>query len=345
MSRILSYTEISTALDCWARWSFRYGDGMGLGAALKQKAVVPRLSAGRAWGAAVAAWHHHVDEPDAGERAIAAMDEALEADAERMREYGVYDSDKHADLRVELLAMLNHYIDLAPKVKMEGLERELLVAIPSRSGKRPSSRYKLLAYLDATEQADDGVWINEFKLRQRLTPARLITNSRQIRWYAWAYQQETGQQVRGVWVNERLHAAPKPPRILASGKLSHAKEQLCTADAYVAACEEHGEEPRPSTLEALRQRQWQQRVPVIFREDELEEAGRELVSAAKLIGQLDSGRLEPVRHVSPRNCGGCPYAEICEAPQACGPLIDMFFERRPAKRDMPPPALEPTLPF
>ncbi len=34
-----------------------------------------------------------------------------------------------------------------------------------------------------------------------------------IRWYSWAYERQTGEQVRGVWVNERLREAPKPAQV------------------------------------------------------------------------------------------------------------------------------------
>jgi len=332
MSRILSFTEISTALSCQARWDFKYGGHLA-GSALREKTVTPLLSGGRAWGAAVATWHANVDKLTSGELAIEAMDASLEADAEKMREHGVFDEEEHARLRTELLGMLVHYVETAEPVLMdEVLEQELLVPIPSRTGVRSSSRYKLQCFLDATETVDGAVWINEFKLRTSLTPVSVIVNSRQIRWYAWAYQQQFGVPVAGVWVNERLREVPKPARVLKSGKPSHAKDQMTTVASYEAVCREAGEEPKQEVLEALRSRKWQQRVPVMFRESELEEAGRELVAAAKLISQLDSGDLMPLRNVHRGNCVSCPFRDVCPSPD--GELVEALFERRPPKREL-----------
>ena len=331
-TRVLSFSEVSRFLDCQARWDFSYGDQLA-GSSLKEKAVAPLLSGGRAWGAAIAAYHVHAGQVDAGELAIAAMDESLQADAERQREFGVHDQSEHDELRTRLLAILVHQIEANEPIVMDAMtERELLVPIPSRTGRRSSSKYKLLCYIDATETMSDGsVWLDEFKLRGSLYPAKLIVMSRQIRWYAWAYQQATGQKVTGVWMNERLNEAPKPPRVLASGKLSHAKDQLTTAAAYIAACEEYGEEPVTTTIEELQARKWGQRVPVMFREDELEEAGLELVSAAKQIHAMETRQLFPLRNAKRQNCGWCPYRDVCPSPN--NELIDALFERLPPKKD------------
>ena len=54
--RLLSHTEIDTALTCFARWDFAYGGHLA-GATLKPREIAPVLSDGRAWGNAVAAYH------------------------------------------------------------------------------------------------------------------------------------------------------------------------------------------------------------------------------------------------------------------------------------------------
>jgi len=331
MMRTLSFSEISTALDCQARHDFRYGDQLA-GSSLREKTVVPHLSEGRAWGAAVAAWHTSLGQFDPGQEAIEAMDASFATDIAKQEEAGVFDEETHKQMRTDLLGLILHYTEIAEPIEMDPVtERKLLVSIPSRGGVRRSNRYKLLCYLDATSTTPDGrVWIEEFKLRGRLSDVRLIIRSPQIRMYAWAFWQATGIRPAGVNVTERLREIPKPPRILKGGKLSHAKNQLCTLDAYLAACEEYEEEPSEETADHLRTRQWQQRVPVVFRDDELEETARSLISAAKLIRDLDSGDLYPLRNARPAICSGCPFTEICDDPASSA--VDVLFDRRPPKR-------------
>lgn len=330
MSRLLSFSEISRALDCQAKWDFEYGGHLA-GTALKSKTVAPMLSGGRAWGAAVASLHSGSNGGTVGQAAIIAMDESLEIDAERQRRFGLHDQTAHDELRARLLSMLLHYIDTAELFRIERIEHELRVPIPSRTGMRSSNRYQLLCYLDGIQSEINGDWLVEFKLRGRLSPVFLIELSRQLRWYAWAYWQQTGVKVIGVKVVERLNEVPKPARILASGKPSHAKDQMTTVQSYTDACLEFGEEPHADVVEVLGQRIWQQTVPIIFRDGELEEAGQELVSAAKLIHQLDNGDLMPLRNAKAANCNGCFFKEICPSPDPH--LVDTFFERVPPKRD------------
>ena len=136
--------------------------------------------------------------------------------------------------------------------------------IPSRTGLRGSNRYRFLGKVDGLSEGG-GVRIVEFKLRDRLTPLWLLVTSRQLRWYAWAYQQATGTRVDGVIVEERLKVAPKPPRILINGKPSHSKDQHTTPELYRAVCQELGVEPDPDTELSFAQRIWGQRQPITFR--------------------------------------------------------------------------------
>lgn len=338
MIRTLSYSEVSRALRCMAQWDFSYGGHLA-GTALKAKRVVPILSEGRAWGAAVAAYHStlHMGHPACNRAAMTALDDSLNADADRQREFGVHDPPAHDELRARLLRILGHYIDTAEPFELDPvLERQLFVPIPSRSGERPSSRYRLQSYLDGTRDIDGRPWLVEFKLRNTLTSVELIALSRQIRWYAWAYWQESGVKVAGVEVHERWNEVPKPARLVQGKRKgqervpSHAKDQVTTVGKYLDLCGEFGVEPNPDTLAALRRRRWQQRVPIMFRDGELEEAGRELVSAAKLIRDLDSGELMPLRNAIRSNCSGCSFREICPNPDS--ELVDDLFERVEPKR-------------
>lgn len=343
-ARVLSFSEVSMALDCQAKWDFAYGGHLA-GTALRAKSVAPLLSAGRAWGAAVATFHANLKHPDPGVSALRALDASLDEDAERQREFGVHDQERHDEIRVHLLKMLLHYMDTAAETGEDlpcdrSLERELLVPLPSRTGQRKSNRYKLLSYLDGTRTVNGRTWLREYKLRTNLTPVWLIQNYRQIRWYSWGYWQETGDKPAGVEVVERWNQAPKKPRIVKAKRKgegidgmvpSHAKDQLCTAADYAAVCEEYGVEPSQETLEELGSRKWQQTVPILFRESELDEVGEELVSAGVQIHALDTGEILPLRNAKAQNCNGCQFREICPSPD--NELVDALFERVPAKRD------------
>lgn len=347
MTRSLSFSELSKAQTCQAQWDFAYGGHLA-GSALKAKATAPLLSQGRAWGAAIAAWDATRQGALSNDRvgyaeAVAALDASLEEDAERQREFGVHDPQHTADTRNHLVAILSHHVTIAEPLAIERLEEEIEVPIPSRTGRRGSTRYRFLARFDGVTVESPygpGHWLVEYKLRGQLQSVRLITRSRQMRWYAWAWQRKYGIPVYGVIVAERLNQPPKPARLVQSKKrdesmtVSHAVDQLTTPGRYLDACREFDVEPQPETVLALEARRWHQRVPISFRPGELDEAGRELVSGAKLIQALDSGDIFPVRNVRPANCNGCFFRDICDDPMA--ELVDALYERTVPKRDRQP---------
>jgi hypothetical protein len=335
MIRTVSFSEISTALRCQARHAFSYTGHLTRGDALKPLVSPPILRDGRAWGATVAELHR------TGTRAAAlkALNESLREDAAEQQKVGVYDEQLHREARDRLTAILNHYADTAEVFRIARSEVELNVPLPARSGDPASrsSRYRLQAFLDGVHvDSAERVWIVEYKLRGSLTSAEQIALSRQLRYYAWAFHRLTGVAPAGALTVERLNQQPKPPRLVkARGKSdrlvpSHAKDQLTTAEAYIATCGEYSVDPHPETVESLRQRRWQQTVPVLFRQGELDETARELAAAAHLIGGLDSGRDYPLRHVTPMNCPGCQFKEICPSPDPA--LVDAMFYRVPPKR-------------
>jgi hypothetical protein len=331
--RLLSHSETQTALDCFAKHAFRYSGHLTDGDALKPRASAPRLREGTAWGAAVAAWHANagIGPMPAFVPAVKALEESLAKDAAEQKAAGVYMAEEHAEFSARLGSLLVHYTDTAEQLPIDRLEGQLLVGIPSRNGGRKSTRYRLEAYVDGVHVDDAGrTWIVEFKLRGRLSSLEQIARSRQTRWYAWAYREIHGVEPAGVIVDERLNEIPKPARILKSGKASYAKDQITTSDLYREACEATGETPAPETVEALDSRQWSQRHPIIFRKGELDEAGDQLVSAARLIQGLDSGDLYPIRNPSPQRCGMCAFREICDSPD--GDLVDAYFRRVAPKR-------------
>lgn len=344
--RLLSFTEISTAMTCFAQWDFAYG-GRLAGSTLRAKGIAPQLSDGRAWGAAVAAWHANSGTLLASWAAHEALRASLDKDAAEMEKNGWPVSfDERMETENNLSAILDHYMTTStPLPNLTSLEGEIVVPVPSRGGARGSTRYRFQCFLDgATEEDGVGHQIVEFKLRGGLTPVPLIHKQRQPRWYAWAYMKAYGRPPAGVLIDERLKEAPKPPRTLKAKKKgdgidgripSHAKDQLCTPESYVDLCHEHGVEPHWDIVEHLGQRLWQQRVLLSLRPGELTAAGEELRDSAKLIRDLDSGELTPIRNASRMHCGGCKYRDVCAEPSD-ELFVDTLFERTVPKRLRPP---------
>jgi hypothetical protein len=337
--RLLSFTEVSTALTCWAQWDFAYG-GRLAGTTLKPKELAPALGGGRAWGAAVAAWHQNAGTLLASWFAHDALRAQLDADAQEMIELGF---DPGLDARMEtetrLGAILDHYIATAePFPNLTKLEAEIVVPVPSRGGKQGSTRYRFQCFLDGFTDDNGEQWLVEFKLRGSLTPPELLLKQRQPRWYGWAYtRQQNGHMPTGVYVDERLNAAPGTPRTVQGRKKgegrrpSHDKAQVITPESYIDLCHEHSEEPHLDVVEHLRQRQWQQRFPLSLRPSEMEAAGNELRDAAKLIRDLDSGELTPIRNASRAHCGGCKFRTVCAEPTD-ELFVDALFKRTVPKR-------------
>jgi CRISPR/Cas system-associated exonuclease Cas4 (RecB family) len=361
--RAISFTESGNLLTCQAQWDFNYG-GYLAGDCLKAKAVPQRLQEGSAWGAGVAAFHAATeDKLDAG---IVALTATLDKEAKKLEAKGFYDADVHRAMASKLRALLEQYAEEeearpVPLTGLSGLEQELLVPLPSRSGKGDSSIYRLQVFFDGVLEDEEGrIWLVEFKLRETLSALELITNGRQIRYYAWAWEREHGRPVAGVIVDERLNAQPKPPKIVNSKKgvgievevdvldketkeptgekkmvwkaPSTDKAQLTTPELYEAACAEYGVKVDPEMSAALADRRWSQRERIFLSPREIEESGTELISLGRQVAALDSGQTYPVRNVKPQNCNGCRFREICNDPHD-KELVDSLFDRRPPKRN------------
>jgi hypothetical protein len=331
--RLLSYSEIQTALTCWAQWDFKYG-GRLAGSTLRRKETAARLVEGTAWGAAVAAWHTHGGELFAAWYAHEALNAAIAESAQKAAEVGFpVPVEDQVDMGLYLGAMLDHYAMTAEPLPNFGrIEAEIVVGIPSRgNSKRSSTRYRFQAFLDGFSD-DDGDWLVEFKLRGRLTDVNLMLRQPQPKLYAWAYHRDTGRMPSGVYVEERLNAVPKPAALTEKGrKVSHKKDQMTTPELYADLCHEHGEMPKLEVMEHLRARSWQQRVPLSYRPSEIDAAGQDLVSAAKLIRDLDSGVLTPIRNAQRANCNFCRFSEICSEPTD-SLYVESLFERTVPKR-------------
>jgi hypothetical protein len=330
--RLLSFSEIETALTCWARWDFAYG-GRLAGTTLKQRGLIPVLGEGRAWGAAVAAWHQNAGTLFAEWLAHQAMLEQIDKDVEEQAKMGfIPDALQRLETETRLGAQLDLYMQTAEQLpNLTRIEEEVVVPIPSRGGKRASTHYRFLCYLDGFTDDNGTRWLVEFKLRNQLQSVEVVELSRQIRWYAWALQQQGKKEPLGVLVDQALNEQPRPARINAGDKVSHAKDQITTAEVYIDACLSRGEEPKQHVIDHLRSRRWNQRIPLVFRPDELDEAGEELVSAARLIRDLDNGILFPIRNASKMHCNGCKFKRICANPTD-ELYVGSLFERTVPKR-------------
>lgn len=319
----ISYSEVSTALACPARHAFRYTGRLTNGETLHRKDTPSILSDGRAWGAAVAAWHASTDFDSAYAEGRAALHDAYADHAVEQDEKGA-PVDSHAldEAKDNLLAIFDDYTSRAEWMRgLHRLEDPLLAPIGNGHG--------FEGFIDGYLTDDEGrAWLVEFKLRKRLQDAELISRSRQTRWYAWALR-EQGIPVVGVIVDERLKAAPQPVRRLKSGKPSHDVRQSCEPGAYIAACVQAGVETSPDCLTALRSRVWQRRTPIVYTTAELNAAGEELRGAASLIVLLNAGVLAPLRNVSQMTCSGCDFKAVCEHPDT--PVTNLEFTRAAPK--------------
>ena len=325
MHRLLSVSESATLLDCSWRWDLSYGGHLA-GSALTPHETPMLLREGRAWGRAMAALHSAWDRTHHLVDAEQAIRESIREDAEDRERYGLVDPKAEEQVLELLMACLHHYYSATYRnpLPLFGAETHLVMALPA--AQRHSNRYRLEVYLDGLHEDQHGVWVVEFKWRRsRLPDYELVARERQLRWYGWAWREHLGREICGVILDERLGIAPEPVRFNADGRLS--KVQSCTPEAYLAA---HGRDQ--IVLEKLHAKQWQARRRITFRPGELDWAGQELRSLARLVQMHDSGQLAPVRNPNQRNCGRCRFRAICDDPWDRD-LVDALYERKPPKRD------------
>lgn len=321
--RAISHSEVDALLSCEAKHAFAYTGHLTDGTTLSPRTSAPILRDGRAWGSAVASYH-------AEGHGTSALHRSLQEDADEQRSAGIYDEAHFADTLNRLSWMLEHYVRVEPeRIALIEREREILVPIRSRTGRRRSTRYRLHAFLDGIHiDAEGRVWIVEFKLRGRLQSLELIALSRQIRWYAWAWRELTGNEPAGVIVDERLNELPAAIRLNKNGSISAV--QSCTLETYLWNCETLSQEPNEDTVARLQSKVWQQRHPILLTSDELDEAGWQITSAAQQVQHMDTMELYPIRNPTPARCPSCAFKAICPDPQ--GDLVDAMFRRETPKR-------------
>lgn len=366
--RAISHSEITSAYECQAKHAFGYTGHLTGGKVLKPHAPAARLRAGSAWGKGVAAFHM-ADQAESltvrymiGLRAVyasldadaAAMrshdkptDADLDGDEERGLQLAVYDPIEHHDMAIRIGDALWQYASTAEPLTITDAEFRLDLPIPSRTGLRLSNRYSFEGYLDGLAVLDGRLWLVEYKFRDSLSHFEDVANEPQYRRYVWAAERQLGVPIAGILVDERLSFAPKPARWVKAKRkgegvgpldekgygrtASHAKDQLTTEALYREVCEESGEPVNEETAAALRARHWQKRHKLMFRRRELDDAGLDLVSAAQMIGQLDSDALPAVRNRSSWRCRGCWFKSICNDPTDLE-VVEANFDLREPKR-------------
>lgn len=345
--RLISHSELLSLYDCQAKHAFAYTGHLTDGVTLVPHAPAARLRQGRAWGRAVAAFHMADAALPLSARFAAGLRAAvdsLEEDALAMRAHGFYDRAEHHDMLVRIADILWHYASTAEPLEISDPEFELNLPIASRSGRGLSNRYVFEGRLDGLAVDDGRLWLVEYKMRDSLSEYEDVARDRQPRRYVWAAERQFDVRIAGIIVDERVSEAPKPARWVNAkrkgegidGRVpSQTADQLTTSSLYAAACEEAGVDVKQETVDKLDARRWQRRHRVIFRRAEIEEAGRELVSAAQYVQLLDSGAIHPVRNAASWRCRGCQFKEICNEP-GDREVLETNFDLRPPKRDRVP---------
>jgi len=279
----ISHSEAETAHSCQLKWSFRYGRG------LKPLTTAYRLRRGRGWGIAVADYHRCFDQIDPLAMARNTLTEALADEWKKTFPDGAFqhvpmEAEVEArELHAELDALLVHYAKFQPPLGAHDLERKYLVGVPGLRGAETGRAARLDVRIDLMQRDEHGLWLVEHKLREDLTPFKLITRSRQWRWYAYAHKRAGGEPIVGVIVDERRAVLPSEPMLLKNGSVSRDKAKRVDPDEYLAACRDAGHEPDEEALAAYRARIWQERHHIFLSDLELVEAGRQIASSARLI--------------------------------------------------------------
>lgn len=326
--RTLSVSEVDSRQTCSLQHDLRYvGHSLG-GVVLKSRYQHYNLRRGRAWGIGVQVWHTTGDIASAH----TLMLESIEQDAEEQRANGVYTPEaaiEHAEMYELLKACLSHYAHTMPLLRLAEPEKKLLVKIPGLRG------WQLDMRLDGVVDAEYGLYPFESKFRNQLSSHEMIEKSRQPRWYAAGWREETHQIPAGFIVDERLAKAPEPDspvKINKGGEIS--KVQSCTPGLYLATCTLLGEEPDAEVLERAQRRHdpatYHRRVVIRFTHRELDEALEQMRSEAHAIRLHERGVLTPIRNPNPQRCPGCAYRDICTEPTR--PMAEAFFDFAPPKR-------------
>lgn len=221
-NRQVSWTEISTALTCFAQWDFQYG-GRLAGSTLKRRAMTTRLTEGSAWGVAFQSWHRGDDDWTVAGKMLDAI--RLEVEKASARAVGSLDAEHEAEILAGYVregvhiadhvgGMMALYMERAERLPgLTMIEEEIVVPI--------FKGWEFLAYLDGHTVEDDIPWIVESKSRDSLMEIQVVKRLPQYRFYAAAYRRKFGldpKQSVGVIVDETINRPVEQPKMVQAGK-------------------------------------------------------------------------------------------------------------------------------
>lgn len=188
---------------------------------------------------------------------------------------------------------------------------------------RLSARIDLLALRTTPHK---GLWIVDHKTSASPWNDRGLDFDDQVTGYCYVVWRWTGIIPRGVILNILIKQEPKPPRILAKGDLSTAKDQLTTPDMYRAALRDHGlllpgsgriaTDKHEACMKALLERGWDpffQRLEVTRNIYELMSFEQRLWDEYMDMSEALIGDAPLYPNPSSMLCPRCPVNRICLA--------------------------------
>ena len=220
-----------------------------------------------------------------------------------------------------MIGMLKHYFDYYKGERLEVVEteHEFSVDIKDPTGKavakfrgridlivKEGKRYQLWDHKSASQFG------NMWEAQNHL--------NRQYRRYAWAWQEETGNEVDAFVINGLRKKLPTIPKVLKKGGISKRKDIDTTLEIYLKAIRDNHLDPGDyaEILDILdgKGNTFFQRDTIYFNQDEIDEAGRELYS----IYQRMTDDIPPIKAPSPlcTRMRSCPYRSLCieDTPEA-----------------------------
>lgn len=186
-----------------------------------------------------------------------------------------------------------------------------------------SARLDLVVYVKRSGLR--GFWVYDHKTAAQAPTDRGLEFDDQVTGYGYTFWRHTGIYPRGTIFNELIKKAPAPPRILAKGDLSTAKDQLTLPSLYMEEMKNQGlvkgkqitSEKHAECYASLRAHGWDRffkRMESPRNEHEHKMFELRLVEEYKdmLSVKADPGR-KAYPHLSQYNCPGCSVGPICQA--------------------------------
>jgi RecB family exonuclease len=177
--------------------------------------------------------------------------------------------------------------------------------------------------IDLVVQRSDGIWIIDHKTLASAPNDRALDVDDQLTAYCYIWWRLTGEIPRGVIYNVLLKNPPKPPRVLADGKLSRDKAQRTTFELYMAAIEALGYDPKDyeEILKFLSEKGWSSffvRPEVQRNLEELQSFERHLYFEYEDMREALDNEDKRYHNASQYTCPGCSQIPICQSMEEQG---------------------------